>query len=712
MNKMLSVWLRLNLATRFVWIMFFYLLCLETFARLGFALYFKPNHLPVWQMEWLKVLGFGLRFDSRWVITSLLPIWFIGSILDLILDTSVRKPSFLRYFYFIYTHLLLLLWFVIYCLDFGFYAYLSERFNITALHLASDYKEAASVIWYHYPIIRLALLFLILARCSHVIFKAAWQQSSNQKERKENTIPITYWSLFGVISWLLICVMTYGIFFVLIKGKTWPESLSWRDISHLPHTFYQTAATAPLENLRESLKFQTKINSEDMQQTIPVISHYLTEGMSPKSLPLATETPLLRLHHQEPLLPVFYSRKPPTNVVLIVLESFASHQVGYLGNPLNPTPFFDTLCQQGILFPGTIAATQQTVAGLSAILTGIPNVNPRERSLFDDPRALDQQLVLSTFDQNQIFYMTTGDPEWGGFIHLSQFNLKHFKILSEKDWHSPKISTWGISDKDMFLEADQILNQQQTPFFTLIQTTGNHPPNIIPPNDLADINPPTHTTQTLLNAGFSSQDEYNGLRYMDFALQTFFTQAKQHNYFKHTLFVLVGDHGKSNQQLNTQIEYGKAFHLLGLTRNQVPLLFYAPGWLKPIRINHWAQQVDIMPSIAALLNQSKHSPPVLNTTLGRNLFNSQLKTHLAYTFEISTKKHGLLFDHYYLTAQENDQGQLGSPMLYDLNDPETPITPFPNLTIKQIPAIDFLWGYRNTALYLQTHNKHITKNTP
>ncbi len=41
---------------------------------------------------------------------------------------------------------------------------------------------------------------------------------------------------------------------------------------------------------------------------------------------------------------------PIRNVVVILMESFAGHSVGALGNDANITPYFDKLSKEGLLF--------------------------------------------------------------------------------------------------------------------------------------------------------------------------------------------------------------------------------------------------------------------------------------------------------------------------------------------------------------------------
>jgi phosphoglycerol transferase MdoB-like AlkP superfamily enzyme len=90
---------------------------------------------------------------------------------------------------------------------------------------------------------------------------------------------------------------------------------------------------------------------------------------------------------------------------------------------------------------------------------------------------------------------------------------------------------WGISDKHLFLEANDILKQQASPFFAVIQTADNHRPYTIPEEDLEEFSKKEFPTDTLKKYGFESNAELNAFRYTDFSYQKFIEAAKKEKYF-------------------------------------------------------------------------------------------------------------------------------------------------------------------------------------
>ena len=66
------------------------------------------------------------------------------------------------------------------------------------------------------------------------------------------------------------------------------------------------------------------------------------------------------------------------NVVLVICESFSGYKSSMYGNPLNTTPYFNNLCNNGIFFDHYFTPTYGTARGVWATITG--RCAPRHRS--------------------------------------------------------------------------------------------------------------------------------------------------------------------------------------------------------------------------------------------------------------------------------------------------------------------------------------------
>ena len=164
---------------------------------------------------------------------------------------------------------------------------------------------------------------------------------------------------------------------------------------------------------------------------------------------------------------------------------------------------------------------------------------------------------------------------------------------------------WGVSDVVLFDKAHKILREEKRPFFAFIQTAGNHRPYGIPDDhpgfELAQVD-----AKQLAQNGFDSLAAFNGLRYLDFALGSFFEKARKDPYFAKTVFVLYGDHGNPSTVQTPWQE-------LLLTGYHVPFVIYAPELVKG-RIDFTASLPDSLPTALSLIGV-----PYLNTALGRDL---------------------------------------------------------------------------------------------
>ena len=153
------------------------------------------------------------------------------------------------------------------------------------------------------------------------------------------------------------------------------------------------------------------------------------------------------------------------------------------------------------------------------------------------------------------------------------------------------------------------------------------------------------TPMVKTGAGFESVDEYNSFRYSDYCFQVFMEAARKEAYFNNTVFVFVGDHGVSGNALAV---YGNVWTEERLTDEHVPLLFYAPGRLKPQARPEVVSQIDVLPTIASLTGQH-----YINTTLGRDVLSNQKGPHFAFIIHHDEGRIGMVTDQYYFTKNLN-----------------------------------------------------------
>jgi len=171
---------------------------------------------------------------------------------------------------------------------------------------------------------------------------------------------------------------------------------------------------------------------------------------------------------------------------------------------------------------------------------------------------------------------------------MRTFFLGHgFEKIYDKDSIAQPsfISTWGVSDEDLFQKANEILKSHEgKPFFSLILTTTNHEPFEFPDGRIILYEQPQQTRT-------------NALKYTDYALGNFFEMAKKELYYKNTLFLIIADHG--NRLHGPGLIPVSKFHIGGLLIGPDIL----PGTYDKI-----ASQIDMIPTLLDLMGISADHP--------------------------------------------------------------------------------------------------------
>jgi phosphoglycerol transferase MdoB-like AlkP superfamily enzyme len=164
------------------------------------------------------------------------------------------------------------------------------------------------------------------------------------------------------------------------------------------------------------------------------------------------------------------------NVVLVLCESFSMYKSSMSGNPLNSTPYFNQMCNEGIFFERCFTPSFGTARGVFATITGIPDVQLSKFSTRNE-ESVNQRTIINDFDGYEKYYFIGGRSQFNNFKGLIA-NINNVQVYEEGSYKAKPLNVWGISDKDLFLEANEMLSKQPKPFFAIIQTADNHRPLI------------------------------------------------------------------------------------------------------------------------------------------------------------------------------------------------------------------------------------------
>lgn len=641
--------IRLKLPKTILWVINLWLIyiLLFTFFRLVTYMAFGPERETI--INILPSFLLGLRFDLRWVGLLLLPIILISLRLEYSPFYSLRNKRFWTWYLAIVTFIVIFF----FAADYGCFSYNRTRLNASALNFAEDPVISVAMLWESYPL----LWFLVALLGAVLMLRWMFRQTHGYVITQTDGKRIPYKRKWFIVSLLLLGAMIYG--------STDKQPLTWKTAFSLQDSFQSYLALNPMQNFFTTLKFRKpQFNDDKAKANFPILKDWMN-------------LPSSQFSYERTEGPGTFSITTKPNVVLVLCESFSMYKSSMSGNPLNTTSYFGLLCNEGVFFDRCFTPHFSTARGLFATLTGIPDVQLSKFST-RNPEALNQRILINDFTDYEKLYFLGGNPEFSNFAGLLK-NIDGLKMITEGQFSSKPVNVWGISDKDLFLEANKTLAQQTKPFFAIIQTADNHRPFMIPEGEV-EFEKAEVPVDTLVKYGFESVNEYNSFRYADYCFQKFIESARKEKYFDNTVFVFIGDHGVSG---NATAMYPDAWTTERLTDEHVPLLFYAPKLLKPQKRSDVVSQVDVLPSLASLTGLT-----YLNTTLGRNVLTKHNDNHYAFVITHDVGRIGLLTDSFYFTKNLNFQKE-------ELHYLHQGI----NLTIKQQDSVKNKLSTVTTALY-------------
>ena len=602
----------------------FVFLIIMSLLRFVFANYFSAPASTDNNLTSSYILG--LRYDLRYV-TIVMMITLLFSYIKPLnpFDKKLGKQIAIIT-WMLFSSLLLFF----YTADFIHYAYVHQRLNASILSYIDNPLISMQMMWQSYPIITIIIIFLVVEWVLYKFISFTYQLSDKYERTGSQFKNIITQTIFFII------LLYAAIGNIIYKGGQYP--LRWSNAYSLGSDYKANVALNPMQSFFSTLNFRSsKIDTDLIKKNYSVIADYLT---IPSNEQDAQNLQFARIYN-----PVNNNLEASKikNVVLVICESFSAYKSSMMGNPLNTTPYFNDMKKQGVYFNRAFSPAYGTARGVWAVLTGTPDVLEGKTSS-RNPLAVDQHSIIADFKNYEKYYFLGGSASWANIRGVLTNNISDLKIFEQGSYQSSEIDVWGISDKNLFLEANNTLSKNTKPFFAIIQTADNHRPYTIPAEDLKVFVKKIVPKDSLLKFGFENNEEYNAFRYTDFCIEQYIEAAKKEKYFNETLFVFIGDHGIKGDA-GTMLP--KSFTEQGLTNMHVPLLFYAPSILQPKEYSIPVSQLDVLPSIASLCNI-----PYTNTTMGKNVFITvQQKNNAIFLYDDFNQQIGVLNNEYYYGYQ-------------------------------------------------------------
>lgn len=513
----------------------------------------------------------GWRFDTVITCYIITPFFLLG---NLPLLEPVRFRTFRSILFILTTAVFGFAYFL--CLaDIEFFKEFNCRLNYYAFAWVDTPGFIIRMIWEMYPVIRYLVLFAVIMVVFTLLNYKILKKVERLKYRPVIVLRILYFFIFGFL------------IFLGIRGRIQHKSpIRWGNAYFSNYNFANQMALNPVFTFGNAI-----IENIESQKESAHLSNFYSISDASRHTEKLLKQPLVRN--------MVFSEKNPVkyNVVLVLMENFASSFIGAQRAEIDLTPNFNKLCEKGVLFVNFFSNGLHTYTGLFSSITGLPN--PPGKSIMK--RTMGQQKFsgLGTILKNEGYetlFFCTHDPVFdnmAGFLKNNGFD----RIIAEADYDKKFVlSTLGVSDHIMFERAvNELSGITNKPFFALILTASNHGPWILPNVDFDRVNP-----------NLQEAEKYNAFKYSDWALNRFIELSRKLDYFKKTIFVITADHGSLY----------KPKYDLDISGFHIPLLIYAPYIIgdKSRRIHTFGGQTDIPSTIMGMLKMDYK-----NRTLGRDI---------------------------------------------------------------------------------------------
>lgn len=290
------------------------------------------------------------------------------------------------------------------------------------------------------------------------------------------------------------------------------------------------------------------------------------------------------------------------NIVLILMESMSAEFLSMKEGSL--TPYLNELVKESYYFENFYSAGTHTNQGVAATLFGLP-------SLFDKNMMKNVEItkcqgiprILRERGYQTSFFVTHESQ----YDNMNAFLLENGiqRMYSQEDYPASKVvNGYGVQDDYLFEYAmNRITEQskQKTPFFATILTISNHPPYIVPEKFKS----------------VSKEPSEQIVAFADDAIRQFMSEAKKQDWYKNTIFVLLGDHGKL---------VGKTTYDMPLSYNHIPLIIHSALFDDAPKVfDNLGGQIDVTPTLLGLLDYSFD-----NNTLGIDII-KQKRPYIFFT---------------------------------------------------------------------------------
>lgn len=305
------------------------------------------------------------------------------------------------------------------------------------------------------------------------------------------------------------------------------------------------------------------------------------------------------------------------NLILIQTESLNDFVIGAEYNGQELTPNLNAMLEENTFYFDHFYST-----------TGVGNTSDAEFAALNglypnDERECYRLYVDNTFQGLPWILRGEGYGAYAFHGYVKTFwnrdeayktqGFQHF--YSQEELEMTEVSGFGLTDKEMFRQAVDILKEKPQPFFSFMITLTNHIPYELDAS-LATLELKEADEDTTFGGYLQT------VRYTDEAFGELIQYLKDAGLYEDTMIVIYGDHQGMNMETPSVKSRMSAF--LGKEYNfdemlNVPLLIHIPGLGEAETVDTVGGQVDILPTIANLMDVDIGQPFVF----GQDLLNAE-----------------------------------------------------------------------------------------
>ena len=362
----------------------------------------------------------------------------------------------------------------------------------------------------------------------------------------------------------IILLLLTGLLFLPIRGGITVSTMNTGQAYYSQNAYLNHSAVNPLFSLLESITHQEDFASQ---------YRFMKDKEADKIFATMTST---SDENTYPLLNEATFKKGTPDILIVIMESFASDIMPSMGSYMVVAVCLDSFAQQSILFTRFYANSFRTDRGMVSILSGYP-AQPTT-SIMRYPRKTSQ---LPSIARNLAKYKNYKTTYYGGdadFCNMRSYLVSqgYQHIISDANFPiEDKLSKWGVPDHILAAKMMEDIKAQQNekrPMLRILQTSSSHEPFEVPYHRLKD-------------------KRLNAFAYTDSVMGAIVREYRKLPRWKNTLIVFVPDHvGGYKENLNDHDR----------SRYQIPLILAGGAISRPMKVGIIGSQHDIA---ATLLGQ-------------------------------------------------------------------------------------------------------------